>query len=378
MKMKYLLLLLTACLLLSGCEAKESDREQPGTEQTENTINSGISQSGDAGETRQGAGYEAYSGNWTSGGVAYQTVIGQGGVSLQLTVNGQNQVSGSLFTQQSGTERFAEITDIEGIVVDGRFSYPFSDDGWGGSGILQFEFLPDTVKITVDNYKMAEDNASGYGISGEYELQRADGAGQAGSGSVQGSESGQTSGSGQTESGQIGNMPGQAGSESGQGNVPGQTESSQAGLELTEDELQQLVYERYYMPYIDEEVLIAALAARQDYYDQSSYSGEVQKFLETVREVTDISNRVEPLYHTDLKYYSAADFADCTPLIIKIAKNEIYARRGYIFKDEDLYNYFYGQVWYQPVIAPGDFDDTVFNQYEKANLELLTGLETRS
>lgn len=365
MKMKYLLLLLTACLLFSGCEAKESDREQPGTEQTENTINSGISQSGDAGETRQGAGYEAYSGNWTSGGVAYQTVTGQGGVSLQLTINGQNQVSGSLFTQQSGTERFAEITDIEGIVVDGRFSYPFSDDGWGGSGTLQFEFLPDTVKITVDNYKMAEDNASGYGISGEYELQRADGAGQAGSGSMQGSESSQTSGSGQTESGQI-------------GNVPGQTESSQAGLELTEDELQQLVYERYYMPYIDEEVLIAALAARQDYYDQSSYSGEVQKFLETAREVTDISNRVEPLYHTDLKYYSAADFADCTPLIIKIAKNEIYARRGYIFKDEDLYNYFYGQVWYQPVIVPGDFDDTVFNQYEKANLELLTGLETHS
>ena len=61
---------------------------------------------------------------------------------------------------------------------------------------------------------------------------------------------------------------------------------------------------------------------------------------------------------------------------IRIAKNEIYARHGYIFKDENLKNYFMGQLWYIPSVKAEEFYDSVFSDIEKRNLELLNRLDT--
>ena len=47
-----------------------------------------------------------------------------------------------------------------------------------------------------------------------------------------------------------------------------------------------------------------------------------------------------------------------------------------IFKNEDLYNYFMGCVWYNPTCKAEDFDDSVLNEYEKANLEILASMDT--
>lgn len=118
-----------------------------------------------------------------------------------------------------------------------------------------------------------------------------------------------------------------------------------------------------------------AMNERSSYYQKSAYYDEVSNYLENVLEIRDISNVVEPLYHTDMKYYSADYFEDVPPLMIHIAKNEIYARHGYIFINEDLYNYFMGCIWYNPTCSSSEFDDSVFNQYEKTNLELLAGLD---
>lgn len=65
-----------------------------------------------------------------------------------------------------------------------------------------------------------------------------------------------------------------------------------------------------------------------------------------------------------------------TKISYSLAKNEIYARHGYIFKNEDLYNYFMGCVWYNPTCKAEDFDDSVLNEYEKANLEILASMDT--
>ncbi len=70
--------------------------------------------------------------------------------------------------------------------------------------------------------------------------------------------------------------------------------------------------------------------------------------MENVREVRDISMNLYPLFDTNTKYYQASDFDDVPPLIIYLAKNEIYARHGYIFKDADLNSYFLSQLWYLP------------------------------
>ena len=56
---------------------------------------------------------------------------------------------------------------------------------------------------------------------------------------------------------------------------------------------------------------------------------------------------------------------------IKYAINELYARHGYIFKDEELLAYYEKYDWYEPSINPDDFSMDFFNDVEKVNVEKL-------
>ena len=61
---------------------------------------------------------------------------------------------------------------------------------------------------------------------------------------------------------------------------------------------------------------------------------------------------------------------------LRIGRNEIFARHGVIFESEDLQSYFEGMPWYEGTISASDFDsDSVFNEYEKANVELIKKIE---
>ena len=115
---------------------------------------------------------------------------------------------------------------------------------------------------------------------------------------------------------------------------------------------------------------------RSQYYRASPYYLEIVDYWENVREARDVSNVNEPLFATNKQYYTKENFENEPKLVIHLAKNEIYARHGYIFKNEDLYNYFMGCVWYNPTCKAEDFDDSVLNEYEKANLEILASMDT--
>lgn len=115
---------------------------------------------------------------------------------------------------------------------------------------------------------------------------------------------------------------------------------------------------------------------RSQYYRASAYYLEIVDYWENVREARDVSNVNEPLFATNKQYYTKENFENEPKLVIHLAKNEIYARHGYIFKNEDLYNYFIGCVWYNPTCKAEDFDDSVLNEYEKANLEILASMDT--
>ena len=115
---------------------------------------------------------------------------------------------------------------------------------------------------------------------------------------------------------------------------------------------------------------------RSQYYRASAYYLEIVDYWENVREARDVSNVNEPLFATNKQYYTKENFENEPKLVMHLAKNEIYARHGYIFKNEDLYNYFMGCVWYNPTCKAEDFDDSVLNEYEKANLEILASMDT--
>lgn len=66
------------------------------------------------------------------------------------------------------------------------------------------------------------------------------------------------------------------------------------------------------------------------------------------------------------------DLASLSKVELKLMRNEIFARRGYIFKDEQLNKYFNQQEWYQPLFE--DISDQL-TPTEKANIALIKQLE---
>ena len=57
--------------------------------------------------------------------------------------------------------------------------------------------------------------------------------------------------------------------------------------------------------------------------------------------------------------------------VLRIAKNEIYARHGRMFASEDLQLYFGSKSWYSGTIPGEQFSESVFNQSEKDNSALI-------
>jgi hypothetical protein len=319
MKIRAMIIIVCSCLLLCGCAKtitpKSPDIETVQTEKTETDT------------------YEGYSGLWSENGLSHNAVISNGGVEFSIEITDKNNLSGYLFTQQGTSDRIAEIDNITGKIDNSEFNYEYNDDGWGGSGILYITFRDDTIQIKVQNYKMKDTNLSGYGISGVYQLKRS------------------------------------------KKNETEKSESETTETQISEQDLLNEVHKKYYSQWTESEML-KKVEERKQYLEMCSFYSEVKEYLENVREVTDISSLVEPLYYTDMKIYQKQDFDQVPPLIIHLAKNEIYARHGYIFKSEDLNNYFKGQIWYEPSVSPENFKDSLFSKNEQANLKLLSGLDT--
>lgn len=76
-------------------------------------------------------------------------------------------------------------------------------------------------------------------------------------------------------------------------------------------------------------------------------------------------------YLTDeeLSRYSSAD--------LELAKNEIYARRGRQFVTDYIAQYFNSKSWYQGTVSPENFDESVFNEYEAANIQKIVQWEEK-
>ena len=56
---------------------------------------------------------------------------------------------------------------------------------------------------------------------------------------------------------------------------------------------------------------------------------------------------------------------------LKIARNEIFARRGRIFESEELKLYFESKNWYTPLYMPDQFHDDLLSDIEKENALLI-------
>lgn len=73
-------------------------------------------------------------------------------------------------------------------------------------------------------------------------------------------------------------------------------------------------------------------------------------------------------------FLTDAQVAALTPEELRIARNEIYARHGYIFNKEDLKNYFESKSWYSGTRTEM-VSDTELNEFELANRDLIAKYE---
>ena len=78
---------------------------------------------------------------------------------------------------------------------------------------------------------------------------------------------------------------------------------------------------------------------------------------------------------SDYRYISKSELYMLSKNECRLARNEIYARHGRMFDDEELRAYFNSKDWYYPYVDGDDFSESVLNAYEKANLELIVEYE---
>ena len=75
------------------------------------------------------------------------------------------------------------------------------------------------------------------------------------------------------------------------------------------------------------------------------------------------------------KIYSMKKLRSLGKKKLRLARNELYARHGYIFKDRELRAYFKSKSWYVPVKK--DVRDSAFNYYELKNLRRIQKCERK-
>ena len=92
------------------------------------------------------------------------------------------------------------------------------------------------------------------------------------------------------------------------------------------------------------------------------------------------SNRYEKahLSYTTTVKYTIQNLSVLDSYGLKITRNEIYARHGRIFNDQELQEYFQRQNWYVPQTASNDFDDSCLNEVEKYNIQLISTYEQQA
>ncbi len=74
------------------------------------------------------------------------------------------------------------------------------------------------------------------------------------------------------------------------------------------------------------------------------------------------------------RYLNSDDVNNLTGWELKIMRNEIFARHGYIFKTEEMRNYFMYEKWYVPRY---ENVDGMLSDVEKKNIELIKRYESK-
>ena len=87
--------------------------------------------------------------------------------------------------------------------------------------------------------------------------------------------------------------------------------------------------------------------------------------------------KADHLAYTDSVRYTWEELSWLDSYGLCITRNEIYARHGRMFNDQDIQDYFNRQDWYVAQTPSADFDESVLNDVELYNVELIHSYELK-
>ena len=78
---------------------------------------------------------------------------------------------------------------------------------------------------------------------------------------------------------------------------------------------------------------------------------------------------------SDVRLLTEEDVYGLTKEEARIARNELYARHGRMFRSEDLQEYFNAKNWYEPIYTPDDWQEAWLSEVECYNRDFLVNYE---
>lgn len=87
--------------------------------------------------------------------------------------------------------------------------------------------------------------------------------------------------------------------------------------------------------------------------------------------------KADRLAYTDTVRYTVEELSWLDAYGLCITRNEIYARHGRMFSDQDIQDYFNHQDWYVAQTSSAVFDEDTLNEVEQYNVELIRSYELR-
>ena len=147
--------------------------------------------------------------------------------------------------------------------------------------------------------------------------------------------------------------------------------------------LEELVekYDAEYIFYLDSESEKLVKAGKKDeavklLEESESLVNDKNAVLDLLLEVQNTAGKDEYIIpDSNSRYLSDADLSGLNIQQINYAKNEIYARHGRRFQSAELQTYFNSKSWYNGTVDPAAFRESMLNDFEKRNVELLSKKE---
>ena len=102
----------------------------------------------------------------------------------------------------------------------------------------------------------------------------------------------------------------------------------------------------------------------------------------TTEAITDAASNKDEyfFYDSDKRLLTESDLEGLSADEMRLARNEIFARRGRKFKEKELSDYYSSKSWYNPTIDSDDFNSNVtkyLNNVEISNAEFIKSVETK-